>query len=427
MKTIAIIGGWPAGMMTAASILENAKNENFQIILIEANKKLGRKLVISGGGRCNVTTAIFDKKILATKYTRGFDFFEKILGEFGPKKTKKWFENHDLPLKIEPDNRIFPTSDDGDDVLGVFENIFKNHEKFIKIFTETKVLEIKNQKNIDSESNSEWQKNFLIKTTKSDIEVDIVVIATGGNAYRKTGSTGDGYDFAKNLGHSITTLGPSLSSFLVAEDFVKNMSGLTFSDAKIIFWKNFEKNVSGSLLLTHFGISGPLTFMLSSHLAWEKIEKNTVKICPVATMNFDDWNQFLMEKFTTFPKRKIFAILWEILPKKFAENFIENFCKNIDEKMVGEIPKTEREHIAKILGNGIEITLLDRRPWDEFVTAGGVETAEIDGKTLVSRLVENLYFAGEILNIDGYTGGFSLQICWSTGHKVGKSVAEKIL
>lgn len=199
-------------------------------------------MVISGGGRCNVTTGVFDKKTLETKYTRGFDFFENSLSSFSPKKTKKWFESHNLPLKIQEDLRIFPVSDDGDDVLAVFENIFTKFSDIITIHFGKKI------NNIEKKSHK-----FLLKFTENpDFEADFVVIATGGNAYRHTGSTGDGYAFAKNLGHSITTLGPSLSSFLVKEDFLKNLSGTTFPNAKIRF---ANSEIIGSLLATHFGIS----------------------------------------------------------------------------------------------------------------------------------------------------------------------------
>lgn len=229
MKKIAIIGGGPAGMMAAASFLESTQTMDYEVHIFETNKVLGRKLVISGGGRCNVTTGIFDKKTLATKYTRGFDFLESSLGEFSPKKCKKWFESHDLPLKIQEDNRVFPVSDDGNDVLAVFEKIFQNNSKVFLHFQE----KIQNIEKISEK--------FIITSTNISLEADYCVIATGGNAYRHTGSTGDGYAFAKNLGHQITALGPSLSSFLIQEEFLKKISGTTFSDAKIIFTHENEK------------------------------------------------------------------------------------------------------------------------------------------------------------------------------------------
>ena len=351
MKKIAIIGGGPAGMMAAASFLESVQVMDYEVHIFETNKVLGRKLVISGGGRCNVTTGIFDKKTLATKYTRGFDFLETALGEFSPKKCKKWFESHDLPLKVQPDNRVFPVSDDGNDVLAVFEKIFKNNSKVFLHFRE-KIQNI--------EKHSE---KFIVTSTNLTLEADYCVIATGGNAYRHTGSTGDGYAFAKKFGHQITTLGPSLSSFLIREEFLKKISGTTFSDAKIIFsHQNELKNLTGSLLLTHFGISGPLTFMLSSHLAWSEIAEQKIFVAPIASMSFDDWNAFLKQKFQEHPKKKIFSILHEKLSEKFCDALIHEFFTDLKDIFVGGISKNDREKIAKILGDGISITLLERRP-----------------------------------------------------------------
>lgn len=166
--------------------------------------------------------------------------------------------------------------------------------------------------------------------------------------------------------------------------------------------------------------------MLSSHLAWEKIENLLIRVAPIEAFDKKKWDEVLQESFTKFPKKKIFSILNEFLPNKFLENFINEFCSDFAHKMVGEISKKHREYLAKMLGEGIVLTLLERRPGDEFVTAGGVETSEVDAKTLESKISKNLYFVGEVLNVDGYTGGFSLQICWSTGFVAGKSIAQKL-
>lgn len=398
--------------MTATNIIESAKNKNFHITLLEGNKKLWKKLLLSWGGRCNVTTGIFDKKILKEKYTRGFDFFENFLMKFSPKKCKKWFENHNLSLKIEEDLRVFPTSNNSNDVLWVFENIFNNSQELIDIKYQHKV------KKVEKENNQ-----FLVFTENERFEADILVVATGGNAYAHTGSQGDGYSFARSFGHTITQLWPSLSSFLVEENFIKELTGLVFSHAEIIY---NNKKISGSLLFTHFGISWPLAFMLSSHLAWEEIKNTKITFKPLSGMNFENWNTYLTQYFHQFPKRKIFSVLKEKLPIKFSHIFIENFIPWLSEKFIGEISKKDREKIAKLLGVGLEITLLERRPWDEFVTAWWVSTDELSPETLESKKINNLYFAWEILNIDGYTGGFSLQICWSTGFIVGQSIAHNL-
>lgn len=407
---IAIIGGWPAGLMSAASIIENTKNAHINIDIFEANAQLGRKLVISGGGRCNITTGFFGKKTLQNKYVRGFDFFKHSLGEFSPKKCYDWFEKKWLCLKIQDDNRVFPKSDNGNDVLDVFKNIL--HSAGVNIFYRAKVLNI-------AKNNS----RFSIITKDFEKIYDIVILATGWNAYAHTGSTGDGYFFAKNLGHSISQLWPSLSSFLIKEDFIKSLSGISFPDAKIYFQKY---SLSGSLLCTHFGISWPLAFMLSSHLAWFDINNFPVKIAPISGMWIVQWDEYLKIFFENNPKKILSSALKEKLPMRFVNNFLELYFPEITQTFLSQISAKNRKKIAELLWWWIPVTLLERRPWDEFVTAWGVNTDEIFWKTMQSKIQENLYFAWEILNIDGYTGGFSLQVCWSTGYAAGKHIATKI-
>ena len=495
MQTIAIIWAWAAGLMTAATILENSllsytdegsicsrdmskseqipytsqwqKHIDFQIHIFEKNKTPGNKVIISGWGRCNVTTSIIDKKILATKYTRGWDFIKKSMGKFWPKKCYEWFESHGIPLKIQSDLRVFPLSDDGYDVVRVFEQLFaKNRDKVILHYGE----------GVQSITNYEWM-NYELTTRKWVYTADIVVLTTGGNAYAHTGSTGDGYAFAKNLGHTITPLGPSLSSFLTWENWLHDLSGLTFESARISYssphdkgeWEGVrEKEISQSstiasllvskkerrihvsetldpsyrqddknkkdtliwpLLLTHFGISGPLAFMFSSQIAWEKIAKDHpkyIQLAPISSLSFADWDDFLKEQFEKHPKKIISSILSEKLPRRFVDVCIHEYFSDFSEKYVSSISRLDREKVANLLGNGIPITLIERRPWDEFVTAGGVNTDEINPETMESKIQKNLYFAGEILNVDGYTGGFSLQICWSSGYVVGQDINEKL-
>jgi predicted Rossmann fold flavoprotein len=461
MQTIAIIWAWPAGLMTAVTILENSENKNLHIDIFEKNPSPGKKLLLSGGGRCNVTTGITDKKILETKYTRGWDFIKKAIGKFWPKKCYEWFQEHGLKLKTEADNRVFPVSDDASEVLEVFENIFAKYRDNISLHygewvTEVSVIPglsrdpgnnseffstgflhmqewqeqteqvLTYRERIDY-SSSEWHQKqkegkFQIQTKKWTYTPDILILASGGNAYAHTGSTGDGYAFARNLGHTITTLWPSLSSFLTWEKWLHELSGLAFESARI-------EHLTWPILLTHFGISGPLTFMFSSSVAWEKIEKSTPKsisLAPIASMHFEDWETFLRGEFQKHPKKLIASIVSEKLPRRFVDAFIHEFFSHISTTFVSSLARSDREKISHLLGHGIPLTLIERRPGDEFVTAGWVSTDEIDGETMESRIQKNLYFAGEILNVDGYTGGFSLQICWSSGYMAGKVIAWKV-
>lgn len=411
MKKIIIIGAWAAGLMAAATILENTESGSCQIHLFEKNKTPGNKVIISGGGRCNVTTGIEDKKILLTKYTRGADFIKKAFGKFSPIKCREWFESHGVPLKCEKDNRVFPVSDDGYDVVEVFEKLFAKYRDRIVLHYSEGV-----------ESIEKIGEQYKITTKKWVYEWDVVVVTTGWNAYSHTGSTGDGYAFARTLGHTITPLGPSLSSFLTKEKWTHALSWLSFESAKI--WE-----LKWPLLLTHFGLSGPLAFMVSSGFAWDKIDSNntkTILLSPISSMWYAEWENFLKSEFAKHPKKLLINILSDILTRRFVEGFIAEFVPKISDTFPVSISKTDRENISKLLGNGIPITLIERRPGDEFVTAGWVNTDEIDAETMESKLQKNLYFAGEVLNVDGYTGGFSLQICWASGYVAGRDIVSKL-
>ena len=402
--------------MAAAIILENSDSNNYHIHLFEKNSSPWRKVIISGGGRCNLTTGIEDKKILLSKYTRGSDFIKKAMGKFPPHKVREWFESHGVPLKCEADNRVFPTSDDGRDIVDIFEDIFAKYRDNISIHHGEWVTEVS--------MNSE---NFIMKTSKWTYESDILVITTWGNAYSHTGSTGDGYIFSKNLGHTITKLWPSLSSFLTKESWMHACSGIAFENAKIVSW---NLTINWPILITHFGISWPLTFVLSSELAWEQIDKNhpkSIYLSPISEMNFTIWNDFLKQQFQDHPKKLITSILSEKLPRRFVEWFVKEFASEMENTFVSSISRNDREKLAKLLSEWIPITLTERRPGDEFVTAGWVSTDEIDSETMESKIQKNLYFAGEVLNVDAVTWGFNLQSCWDSGYVAGKTIAWKII
>lgn len=414
MKKIAIIGGGAAGMIAAATLLE--ENVDADIYLFDKNPVLGKKVSISGGGRCNVTTGITDKNILFSKYTRGSKFLIPAINTFPPEKVFKWFEDHNVPLKIEKDLRVFPKSDIGSDIVRVFEALFK--KKIHVCLNET-------MKSLKPNG-----KGFHIETSKNKYDFDIVVITSGGNAYKHTGSSGDGYDFAKACGHTITKLGPSLNSFEVKESWCKELSGISLENVKFeTSLKNKTKiSVNGPFLFTHFGISGPATFALSSHLAFNEISKEnpiTISLFPDSKKNFDSWNNELLNEILENSKKQINYILSGFLPKRLVEEILK--IANIKpEKKGSEVSKEERKKISHLLSGELKLTLLSRRPGDEFVTAGGVSLEEVNKKTMESKLRSDLYFAGEVLDIDGLTGGFNLQSSWATGRLAGISIAKKL-
>ncbi len=413
---IAIIGGGAAGLMAAATLIE--ENINAEIYLFEKNDVLGKKVSISGGGRCNVTTGITDKNELLSKYIRGSKFLTPALSAFSPKDVMDWFQVNRVPLKIEKDLRVFPKSDIGSDVVNLFYNILIESNKIKFCLSET-VKEVKSLK-----------EQFTVVTNKQEYDFDIVVITSGGNAYKHTGSTGDGYDFAKACGHTITKLGPSLNSFEVQENWIKRLSGLSFPNAKLAFTLDGEKKneVIGPLLCTHFGISGPVVFALSAHLAFVEISKQVpkkIKLNPLANYNFDDYEKTLVALISNNGAKLILNTLSELLPKSFVDELL--IMANIPkDKKSAEVSKKERNKICDLLSSNIELTLISRRKGDEFVTAGGVELSEINNKTMQSKLNPNLYLAGEVLNVDGLTGGFNLQSAWATGRLAGIGIAKRL-
>lgn len=399
--------------MAAATLLEqNQENDKqIEVHLFEKNKMLGNKVSISGGGRCNVTTGITDKRQLLSKYIRGSQFLTPALAAFPPNKVKDWFEAHGVPLKIEDDMRVFPVSDIGKDIVDLFERLFEDSRIHIHY--------------LENIINIEPDQNFKIISNKGEYLVDKVILTTGGNAYRHTGSTGDGYAFAKNLGHSITELGPSLNSFMTAEQWCKNLSGIDFQQAKFdIVLSNEEKRIiEGPMLFTHFGISGPAVFALAAHAAFEKIspaQPYKIKFSPIKGETFDSWDQKLQEAIHESPTKFAVNILHQFFPARFAEVILQ-LAQIPNDKKATEISKEGRREIAHLLSRKIELHLTMRRPGDEFVTAGGVRLEEVDRRTMQSKINPNLYFAGEILDIDGLTGGFNLQAAWATGKMAGEN------
>ena len=405
---IAIIGGGAAGMMCAATIAEN--NPRAEIFLIERNSSLGKKVIISGGGRCNVTTGIEDIKIVLEKYPRGGKFLNSAMHRFPPASVRAWFEEHGVPLKCEDDMRVFPFSNQGKDIVRVFEKILNSGKH--KILFNHSVTKIEKK-----------SKQFSIYfREQKPLLVDRVVLTLGGQAYRQTGSTGDGYGLAESLGHHISNLAPSLSSLSSKETWPSDVAGVSFAYAKLRAQgkKNYE--FSGPFVFTHWGISGPAVFALSSLIAFEKFSdlkplKMYLDFAPDLSID-----QVLekIKKFALSEPKKIFKYaLHQVMPLSLALVALEQLAIS-EKKKNGEISKQELFKVASWLKN-VPLTITSRRAGDEFVTAGGVSLEEVDPSTMGSKVCPNLYFAGEILDIDGYTGGFNLQSAWATGRLAGIS------
>ncbi|MFZ2804169.1 MAG: aminoacetone oxidase family FAD-binding enzyme [Patescibacteria group bacterium] len=405
---IGIIGGGAAGLMAAAAAHE--ANPDADIFLIERNDGLGKKVIISGGGRCNVTTGIFDVKTVLTRYPRGGKFLSSAMYKFPPEQVYAWFESHGVPLKIEEDLRVFPRSDDGKDIVRVFENLF--HSPRIHLLLKAAAIDVEKQPE---------GFHVIFKNNAEPLIVDKLILTTGGQAYRHTGSKGDGYAFAQALGHTITPLAPSLNAFFTQETWPAGLSGLSFQKATITAKKQKKFSYTGPFLFTHKGVSGPAVFAVSSLVAFETYDREhpldiAIDLFPDQTS--DEVRSMIETNISANPKKSFTNSLLGIISKSLAETVV-NELGIVAEKKAGEVGKKDILRCVNWL-KGIPLHAIARGAGDEFVTAGGVELKEVDPTTMESKICPGLFFAGEILDIDGFTGGFNLQASWATGKLAGE-------
>lgn len=406
--TIAIIGAGAAGMMAAATIQE--LQPEAKVILIEKNTILGRKVLISGGGRCNVTTGIHNVRELLTRYPRGRKFLTTAMYHFSPEQVYAWFEEHGVPLKTEKDLRVFPQSNNGHDVVGVFERLF--HSGNVEVMAGETVALI---------SKRDHQFQLTLQSGKN-IGVDRLILTTGGQTHRHTGSTGEGYRFAESLGHTITPLAPSLNSFLTREAWPKSLAGVSFAQVGLSVAHTANYHWTGPMLFTHHGLTGPGVFALSSQIAFEQYDRAT----PLALeLDFfpdhtaEQMRQKLQQDIHTNPKALLKTIVHYWLPKSVVEVMLQELQIPLDQ-INATVSKVQQQKIVRWCKQCV-VQVIGRGAGEEFVTAGGVDTSEVDPRTMQSKICPGLFFAGEILNIDGYTGGFNLQAAWATGRLAGKS------
>ncbi len=434
LMKIAIIGGGAAGMMatatserseaaiTAALAAGSSPKKNPKVFLIEKNKSLGQKVLISGGGRCNVTTGFSDLRLIADRYPRGGKFLLSSLHDFPPEAVIAWFETHGVPMKTEEDLRVFPKSDSGKDVLAAFEKIFQSPDVEVLLGHEVTRIEHSPEASLSISVAKRLNQQFQIHfKNQPPLTVDKLILTTGGQAHRHTGSTGDGYTFAESLGHTITPLAPSLNSFITQEKWPHALAGVSLPlvTLKIKTQKKFE--YSGPILFTHRGLTGPAIFALSSYIAFETYDPQHPLTLTVDL--FPNWphtklEQELQREMKENPKKLFRNTLALHLPKSLALELCSQFSI-APEKINIELSKKDFIKTLEKLKN-LPFTLIGRAAGDEFVTAGGVELSEVDPKTLESKICPGLYFAGEILNIDGFTGGYNLQAAWCTGRRAGE-------
>ena len=431
MKVV-VMGGGPAGIMSAIS----AKNSGNDVILIEKMNSLGKKLLITGKGRCNITSSLNINEFIQNIPGNG-RFLYSAFQNFTNEDIINLLKKHNVKVKEERGNRIFPVSDKSKDVLDAFYEELKNLN--VKIYTNSTVNQI------IVKDGSVTGVEYTFNNNKYTINADKVILATGGKSYPTTGSTGDGYEMAKKLGHTITEIKPSLIPIVANEnsaiekinlegyknskELCKSLQGLSLKNVKIQF-EDIEKNKViyddfGEMLFTHFGISGPTILSSSAHIIrYKNINellkqgKIILKIDLKPALSNEKLDLRILRDFEK-EKNKLFRnSLDELLPQKLIDPVIHLSGINPNKK-VNEISKKERMQLLKILKEFC-ITISGFRPVEEaIITAGGINIKEINPKTMESKLINNLYFAGEIIDVDAYTGGFNLQIAYSTGVTAG--------
>ncbi|MFZ2226628.1 MAG: NAD(P)/FAD-dependent oxidoreductase [Candidatus Moraniibacteriota bacterium] len=409
---VAVIGSGPAGMMAAGRAAELGA----KVVLLEKNSALGKKLLLTGNGRCNITQIDHDAKGFVEKLGKNGKFFFSAFSAFGPNEVVEFFEKRNLLTKVEKNGRVFPVTDDAIDVLSTLTKYLKDGE--VEIITSAQVLGF------------EFASTKIsgVKLKDRIIHADKFILATGGKAYPTTGSTGDGYAWVKELGHTIVTPMPALAPVRIREDWAHDLQGLSLEDAHISLWQNEKKQASfqGELLFTHFGLSGPLVINASKAIS-AFLQKGSVTIelelfPELATFELD---KKLVLAFEKNNKKDIKNYFREILSRKMLELILK--LAEIDpDKKLNFLTKKERQKVVALL-KSLKFTVLDVMGFESaMITSGGIALKEVDPKTMQSKIIENLYFAGEILDLDGPTGGYNLQICWSTGYLAGENTRKVI-
>ncbi|GIM30641.1 FAD-dependent oxidoreductase [Clostridium polyendosporum] len=406
MSKVVVIGGGPAGMMAAITAAKK-----HQVILLEGNNRLGKKLYITGKGRCNVTNA---KNI--------GEFFDMIPGNphflysslytFTNEDTMSFFEKADVKLKIERGDRVFPASDKSSDIIGAMNRELEKAKVNIQL----------NSKVVKFEKDGQKILHAVLEDGRI-IKGDYFILCTGGKSYPLTGSTGEGLKFAKALGHNIIEPKPSLVPIEIEEGWAKELQGLSLKNVELNIYENKKLVFKefGEMLFTHFGISGPIVLSGSRYI--KKGKNYTVSINLKPALDYKELDNRVQKDFQKFINKDFKNSLDELLPKKLIDVVIK-LSEIPENKKVNTITKEERKTLVNLLQD-LSLTVKGLRPIEEaIVTAGGVDTKEIDPSTMKSKIIDNLYFSGEVIDVDAYTGGYNVQIALSTGYLAGIKVGE---
>lgn len=407
---VIVIGGGPAGMMAAGTSAENGK----KVLLIEKNEILGKKLLITGGGRCNVTNAEFDNRKLLSKFKDGGKFLFSAFAEWDVKSTLDFFHSRNLQTKVEKELRVFPITDKAQSVWDVLvENLKKNNVKVIS-------------NNPVSGFVLEDKKIIGVRTKKGIIKGKSFVLATGGTSRPETGSTGDGYKWLKEIGHTVINPEPSLVPIATKDEWIKKLAGVSLNEIKITVLQNNEKQDAqhGKILFTHVGVSGPTVLNMSKDIG-ELLKYGDVelKLDLLPKHDHAKMNLTLQEIFKENDKKKFKNSLSNLIPTSMVSIIIE-LSKIDPEKQCNSITREERMNLISII-KGVPIHVKKLLGSDKaIISSGGISLHEVDFKNMQSKIYPNLYLVGDILNIDRPSGGYSLQLCWTTGFVAGKNAGN---
>lgn len=408
MSKVLVIGGGAAGMFAA---IFAARNGN-EVHVLEKNEKLGKKLFITGKGRCNITNAsdmdtLFDLVVSNSKF-----LYSSFYG-YTNQDVMNFFEELGLKIKVERGERVFPESDHSSDVIAALSKEMRRLGVEVSLYTEVKKIL----------TNEDGVTGVLLSDGKK-IDGDVCIVATGGFSYQTTGSTGDGYRFAKENGHQVTDILPALVPLTVKETYGKELQGLSLRNVETSIYDGKKElyREFGEMLFTHYGVSGPLMLSASSYLTKilrKKELRLVIDLKPALTM--EQLDARVLRDFEENKNKQFKNAIGKLFPAKLIPVMLE--LSGIDpEKKVNEISKEERQGFVHLIKH-FEMTIIGTRDFDEaIITQGGVKTKEINPSTMESKIIPRLYFVGEVLDLDALTGGFNLQIAWSTGYAAGSSI-----
>ena len=407
MRRIIIIGAGASGLIAGAQ----AAKRGLDVTIVERNSRPARKVMITGKGRCNVTNACFDINELISNVVRNPRFMYSAFSSFMPYDTMALLQDMGVETKIERGNRVFPVSDKAVDVVdALVKNAKQSGAKFVQGCVTSFNIE-----------------NGIVKSVNLEnsdiIEGDAFAICTGGKSYASTGSDGIGYELAKSVGHTVTPLKPSLVSLIASNGFIPDLQGLSLRNVSIKLLDGEKEIYSdfGEMLFTHYGVSGPVILSASAHMQSPREHNYKIVIDLKPALDYAALDKRIQRDFSEFANRDFINSLEKLLPNKLIPVMVKRSAIPPSLK-VNQITKEQRQSLVELFKNFI-VDITDFRPINEaIVTSGGVDVKEINPKTMQSKLVDNLYFAGEVIDVDAYTGGFNLQIAFSTGFLCGNNI-----